>query len=167
LIGDDAMMDLLTKRFGSKSGIAVIDPTMLGVAVDGHVSAPKTEIKRGLAGLTSEKVLIPVNCHGNHWCSIMMDLTKGEVFIYDSSSSSYITGLRALAQTMTDLLPERAQKGFRSRIYDSGLGIQTDNYNCGIYVLLAFEIFCGAEPLRLVDRRLLQCMRYRYLRMCM
>ncbi|KAF1783777.1 hypothetical protein GQ600_12557 [Phytophthora cactorum] len=45
--------------------------------------------------------------------------------------------------------------------------VQTDSYNCGVYVLLAFKVFCGAEPLGHLDKKTLQCLRYRYLRMCM
>ncbi|POM62998.1 hypothetical protein PHPALM_27779 [Phytophthora palmivora] len=45
--------------------------------------------------------------------------------------------------------------------------VQSDSYNCGVYVLLAFEIFCGSESLGHLDKKTLQCMRYRYLRMCM
>ncbi|ETP53737.1 hypothetical protein F442_01382 [Phytophthora nicotianae P10297] len=73
----------------------------------------------------------------------MMDLNKGKVLV------------------------ERAQPSVRVGTYESGLGVQVDSYNCGVYVLLAFEIFCGAEPLGHVDKKTLQCLRYRYLRMCM
>ncbi|KAE8979164.1 hypothetical protein PR002_g24495 [Phytophthora rubi] len=142
LISDEAMMDVLSRKYGSASGISVIDPSSLGVVVEGTVRAPRKDIQRGLASLSTEKVLVPLNCGGNH-C------------------------VRAVAQTMLDLLPPGAHKTFRARIYDPGLGIQSDNYNCGIYVLLAFEIFCEAEPLGLVNRSMLQCMRYRYLRMCL
>lgn len=160
-------MDVLSRKYGSASGISVIDPSSLGVVVEGTVRAPRKDIQRGLASLSTEKVLVPLNCGGNHWCAILMDLSKGECYVYDSTASSYISSVRAVAQTMLDLLPPGAHKTFRARIYDPGLGIQSDNYNCGIYVLLAFEIFCEAEPLGLVNRSMLQCMRYRYLRMCL
>ncbi|KAE9292500.1 hypothetical protein PF008_g25047 [Phytophthora fragariae] len=167
LISDEAMMDVLSRKYGSASGISVIDPSSLGVVVEGTVRAPRKDIQRGMASLSTEKVLVPLNCGGNHWCAILMDLSKGECYVYDSTASSYISSVRAVAQTMLDLLPPGAHKTFRARIYDPGLGIQSDNYNCGIYVLLAFEIFCEAEPLGLVNRSMLQCMRYRYLRMCL
>ncbi|KAI9980283.1 hypothetical protein PInf_026464 [Phytophthora infestans] len=60
-----------------------------------------------------------------------------------------------------------SQKPARVRAFESGLGVQTDSYNCGIYVLLAFEMFCGAEPLGYLDKKTLQCLRYRYLRKSM
>ncbi|GMF23146.1 unnamed protein product [Phytophthora fragariaefolia] len=43
--------------------------------------------------------------------------------------------------------------------------LRTGN-NCGVYVLLAFEIFGGASPLGYVNKQTLQCLRYRYLRLC-
>ncbi|KAE9352279.1 hypothetical protein PR003_g4456 [Phytophthora rubi] len=96
----------------------------------------------------------------------MMNLNQGKVFIYDSSASSYLVSLRAVAQKLITLLPNDVRPSTRLQIYESGLGIQADNYNCGVYVLLAFEKFCGAKPLGHVDKKTLQCLRYRYLRMC-
>ncbi|ETN01801.1 hypothetical protein PPTG_16890 [Phytophthora nicotianae INRA-310] len=136
---------------------------MLGVTVDGHVAASTGLIRAEPSGLTNQKVPIPLNCNGNHWCSNMLTLGTCEAYIYDSSPSSYLLGIRAVAQTLINLLPREVDEGFRVRNYESGLGVQTDSYNCGIYVLLAFEMFCGAEPLDLLDKKTLQCMRYRYL----
>ncbi|KAG2786496.1 hypothetical protein PC129_g5084 [Phytophthora cactorum] len=97
----------------------------------------------------------------------MMNLDKGKVAIYDSSSSTYLTCVRSVAQTLITLLPEGARPSPRVQTYESGLGVQVDSYNCGVYVLLAFEMFCGAEPLGHLDKKSLQCLRYRYLYMWM
>ncbi|KAG2826101.1 hypothetical protein PC111_g9111 [Phytophthora cactorum] len=91
----------------------------------------------------------------------------GKVAIYDSSSSTYLTCVRSVAQTLITLLPEGARPSPRVQTYESGLGVQVDSYNCGVYVLLAFEMFCGAEPLGHLDKKSLQCLRYRYLYMWM
>ncbi|ETI31934.1 hypothetical protein F443_21166 [Phytophthora nicotianae P1569] len=167
LITDEIMHKILAKIFGSKDGITVFDSSTLGTVVDGKVTSCGEIIRDALSGLTREKVLIPVNCNGSHWCGVMIDLEGGTVEVYDSSSSSYTMSVRVLAQTLVHLLPTSVQTPFRVRVFDSGLGVQTDSYNCGIYVLLAFEMFCGAEPLGYVDKKTLQCLWYRYLRMCL
>ncbi|KAI9980449.1 hypothetical protein PInf_026309 [Phytophthora infestans] len=167
LISDEVMHKLLTKRFLPGSGVVVFDASSLGVVVDGEVSTSNDVIREAFSGVSKEKILIPVNCHGNHWCAIMMDLEGGTVDVYDSSSSSYLIGVRAVAQKMIILLPTNVKKPARVRAFESGLGVQTDSYNCGIYVLLAFEMFCGAEPLGYLDKKTLQCLRYRYLRKSM
>ncbi|ETP05260.1 hypothetical protein F441_18101 [Phytophthora nicotianae CJ01A1] len=159
LISDEVMHKLLTKLFLPGSGVVVFDAFTLGVVVDGEVSTSNDVIREALSGVSNDKVLIPVNCHGNHWCSIMINLEGGTVDVYDSSSSSYLVGVRAVAQKMMILLPTNVKKPARVRTFESSLGVQTDSYNCGIYVLLGFEMFCGAEPLGYLDKKALQCLR--------
>ncbi|ETM50973.1 hypothetical protein L914_05089 [Phytophthora nicotianae] len=138
---------VFSKRFGLNPNVTIFDAESLGVVVDGNILADKEMIRRNLAGLSKELVLFPVNCNGNHWCSVMINLEKGSVAIYDSSSSSYLTSVRSVAQTLIMLLPELARPRPRVQTYESGLGVQLDSYNCGVYVLLAFEMFCGGDPL--------------------
>ncbi|KAG6616185.1 uncharacterized protein IUM83_03827 [Phytophthora cinnamomi] len=75
--------------------------------------------------------------------------------------------LSVLWHQMNTMLPDGVRPSARLVTHDPGLGVQSDSYNCGVYVLLAFEMFCGSEPLGHLDKKTLQCMRYRYLRMCM
>ncbi|KAE8976593.1 hypothetical protein PR001_g25372, partial [Phytophthora rubi] len=166
-ITDEVIRTVMLKKFGPDPNIVIFDASALGVVVDGSVGADTASIQRAMRGLSTEIVLFPVNCNNNHWCSIMINLAKGKVSIYDSSSSSYLLGVRAVAQTLIPLLPSTVEMSLRVQTYESGLGVQTDSYNCGIYVLIAFEIFCGAEPLGHLDKKTLQCLRYRYLRMCL
>ncbi|KAE9285248.1 hypothetical protein PF001_g21996 [Phytophthora fragariae] len=166
-ITDEVMITVMLKKFGPDPNIVIFDASALGVVVDGSVGADTASIQRAMRGLSTEIVLFPVNCNNNHWCSIVINLAKGKVSIYDSSSSSYLLGVRAVAQTLIPLLPSTVEMSLRVQTYESGLGVQTDSYNCGIYVLIAFEIFCGAEPLGHLDKKTLQCLRYRYLRMCL
>ncbi|KAE9137962.1 hypothetical protein PF005_g12213 [Phytophthora fragariae] len=163
---DEIMHLSLTKKFGTDPNIVVFAASTLGVVLDGHIAANQSDIQLTMSGLSKEIVLFPVNCNRNHWCSVMINLDQGKVFIYDSSASSYLVSLRAVAQKLITLLPNDVRPSTRLQVYESGLGIQVDNYNCGVYVLLAFEIFCGAEPLSHVDKKTLQCLRYRYFRMC-
>ncbi|ETM36636.1 hypothetical protein L914_16720 [Phytophthora nicotianae] len=97
----------------------------------------------------------------------MMNLDEGKVAIYNSSSSSYLISVCSVAQVLISLLPNDARPRPRVQTYEPGLEVQVDSYNCGIYVLLAFEISCGAQPLGHLDKKTLQYLRYRYLCMCM
>ncbi|ETP04967.1 hypothetical protein F441_18341 [Phytophthora nicotianae CJ01A1] len=147
LISDEVMHKLLTKLFLPGSGVVVFDASTLGVVVDGEVSTSNDVIREALSGVSNKK--------------------SGTVDVYDSSSSSYLDGVRAVAQNMMIFLPTNVKKPARGRTFESSLGVQTDSYNCGIYVLLAFEIFYGAETLGYLDKKTLQCLRYRYLRKMM
>ncbi|KAE8962565.1 hypothetical protein PR001_g29489 [Phytophthora rubi] len=158
---------VLMKKFESDPDVVVFEAAALGVVVDGKIEADKQALRRAMSGLTKEIVLLPVNCNGNHWCAVMMNLKTGKVFVYDSSSSSYLLSVRAVAQTLILLLPEDVRPSARVQTYESGLGCQVDSYNCGVYVLLAFELFCGAEPLGYLSKKTLQWLRYRYLQLCL
>ncbi|POM67919.1 Hypothetical protein PHPALM_15984, partial [Phytophthora palmivora] len=147
------MQMILHKLFGAEPGVRVIDPSNLGIS-NGAITTD-SGISNGL------------NCNNNHWCGVLMNLEKGRVYVYDSMASSYATSIRAVTQQMIPMIPESARPSARLVTHDPGLGIQSDSYNCGVYVLLAFEIFCGSEPLGHLDKKTLQCMRYRYLRICM
>ncbi|KAF1792321.1 hypothetical protein GQ600_5432 [Phytophthora cactorum] len=53
-------------------------------------------------------------------------------------------------------------------VIDGEVGISTSpsyffRYNCGLFVLTASEIFCGASSLGGQDRKLLEYLRYTYL----
>ncbi|EGZ29272.1 hypothetical protein PHYSODRAFT_309714 [Phytophthora sojae] len=104
-------------------------------------------------GMSDEKVLIPINASGIHWCCIMIDLTKNDV--------------RVVAEMLVAIIPDARVKRYRIRRVDGDLGIQFDSYNCGIYVLVSFELFVREERTGALDKDLLKCLRYRYLCMCM
>ncbi|KAL4105412.1 hypothetical protein PRIC1_003477 [Phytophthora ramorum] len=161
------MQMILHKLFGADHSVRVIDPSNLGIS-NGAVTTDSGYFKRALAGVTQNmKVLFPINCNNNHWCAVLMNLEKGRVYVYDSMSSSDAVSIRAVAQQIIALLPGDVRPSARLQIHDPGLGVQSDSYNCGMYVLLSFEMFCGSEPIGHLDKKTLQCMRYRYLRMCM
>ncbi|KAE9296880.1 hypothetical protein PR003_g23647, partial [Phytophthora rubi] len=161
------MQMILHKLFDADPSIRVIDPSNLGIT-NGAITTESGHFKRALAGATKKmKVLWPINCNNSHWCAVLMELEKGRVYVYDYMASSYATSVRAVAQLLITMLPDDVRPSSRLVTHDPGLGIQSDRYNCGVYVLLAFEMFCGSEPLGHLDKKTLQCMRYRYLRMCM
>ncbi|KAF1777930.1 hypothetical protein GQ600_13629 [Phytophthora cactorum] len=65
LVSDEVMGKILEVKFGEDSSVAVLDTAMLGITIDGHVTASRDLIREELAGLTNEKLLIPVNWNGN------------------------------------------------------------------------------------------------------
>ncbi|KAF1793509.1 hypothetical protein GQ600_17186 [Phytophthora cactorum] len=46
------------------------------------------------------------------------------------------------------------------------IGVQVDNYSCGMFALTVFQIFTGAQDIRQVTRKELHHLRYRYLCKC-
>ncbi|OWY99178.1 hypothetical protein PHMEG_00029871 [Phytophthora megakarya] len=158
------MTNVMTKLFGSNPKVRVASPNMISVPINGKVWTDNQALAALYFGASDEKFMIPVNCNGNHWCSIMIELgEKKRIYFYDPMESSYKTGVRSAAQVAKQLVPEQQLDGCRAQSYGSHLGVQTDSYNCGIYVLIAFELFAGAASPGLVDKRTLQYMRYRYL----
>ncbi|OWZ19923.1 LOW QUALITY PROTEIN: hypothetical protein PHMEG_0005748 [Phytophthora megakarya] len=164
-ISAQTMETVLTKLFHSDKDVRVIT---IARVKNGSISTDQGHFRRGLAGATNKmKVLIPVNCSNNHWCAVLMNLQKGRSYIYDPMASSYLAAVRAVAQTLTRMVPEEARPSTRLINHVLGLRIQTDSYYCGVYVLLAFEMFCGSEPLGNLSKTTLQYLRYRYLCMCL
>ncbi|OWZ19049.1 hypothetical protein PHMEG_0006761 [Phytophthora megakarya] len=95
-----------------------------------------------------------------------MNLELKDVCIYDPMKSSYANSVRAIMETLVTWLPDYAPRKYRAHHYQSDLGVQVDSYNCGVYVLLAFEEFAGAQGLSMLSRKELQYLRYRYLAVC-
>ncbi|ETO99761.1 hypothetical protein F441_22819 [Phytophthora nicotianae CJ01A1] len=163
-LGDGTVNTLMLKLFAERVDTIGIDTSIAGNVMNGFL--PVDTMKSVLLGATGEKILIPVICGKNHWCSIMIDLTCKDVLIYDPMNSSYGSKVRPLADKLVTMLPDFAPRKYRVRLYLSELGVQVDSYNCGMYMLLAFEVFAGANTLSLLSRKELQYLRYRYLCMC-
>ncbi|ETP16413.1 hypothetical protein F441_08972 [Phytophthora nicotianae CJ01A1] len=162
--GPSSSAKRLKKLFAERVDTIGIDTSIAGNVMNGFL--PVDTMKSVLLGATGEKILIPVICGKNHWCSIMIDLTCKDVLIYDPMNSSYGSKVRPLADKLVTMLPDFAPRKYRVRLYFSELGVQVDSYNCGMYMLLAFEVFAGANTLSLLSRKELQYLRYRYLCMC-
>ncbi|KAI9979558.1 hypothetical protein PInf_006031 [Phytophthora infestans] len=132
------MQMILHKLFGADPSVLVIDPSNMGIS-NGALTTDIRYFKLALAGVTKKmKVLFPINCNNNHWCAVLMDLEKGRVYVYDSMASSYMIGVRAVAQKMIMMPPDGVRPSARLVTHDPGLGVQCDSYNCGVYVLLVF-----------------------------
>ncbi|ETP04501.1 hypothetical protein F441_18732 [Phytophthora nicotianae CJ01A1] len=148
---DPAIPVLLENLPILSNNVLVINPSNIGIS-NGAVTTDSGYFQRALAGVTKKmKVLFPINCNNNHCCTVLMDMKKGRVYVYDSMASSYAASVRVVAQKMIMMLPDGVRPSARLVTHDPGLGVQSDSYNCGVYVLLAFEIFCGSEPPRQED----------------
>eukprot|EP00644_Phytophthora_capsici_P016024 jgi/Phyca11/115361/e_gw1.28.460.1 len=115
------------------------------VVVDGAVSIDTDGLARIVFGMSDEMALLPINCTGIHYCSIMTKLATADIVLYDPMYSSYMANVRNVAQVLIPLPPGSSRTRYRIRNYESELGMQHDSYNCGVFVLLAFEMFCGAN----------------------
>ncbi|KAE9341402.1 hypothetical protein PF008_g10642 [Phytophthora fragariae] len=164
-LGDDTVNTLMLKMFAANVNTVVVDTSVAGNVMNGFM--PVESMQKICTGVTKEQILTPVICGKNHWCSIMMDLMTKDVCIYDPMNSSYGVNLHPIADKLAMMVPNAAPRRYRVRAYHSDLGVQVDSYNCGVYMLLAFELFAGAENISQLSRKELQYLRYRYLCMCL
>lgn len=158
---------VMSKLFGERNDVVIVDPGVIG-SIDNEDSPVNTRAFATIfAGKTNEKILIPICCSNTHWCCVMVNLNLNDVCIYDPMSSSYVVRVRAIAEKLAMQLPNYAPRKYRVHHYMGDLGVQVDSYNCGMYVLLAFEVFVGAQGLCMLSRKELQYLRYRYIYMCL
>ncbi|KAI9985424.1 hypothetical protein PInf_004782 [Phytophthora infestans] len=162
-LSEDTMTTLMTKRFGSDPTRILGNANFVSVNLGSDVVVDRDGLEALFLGASMERAIIPVNCNGNHWSSIMIDFTEHKLFYYDPMDSSYKVGLRAATQVIKSMVPSLQSCTGRVQPYTSTLGVQTDSYNCGIYILATFEIFSGADSPGFVDKKNLQHLRYRYL----
>ncbi|ETI34850.1 hypothetical protein F443_18727 [Phytophthora nicotianae P1569] len=154
-------------------GVGVFAATTLSLMRNWHKAmeslrlVDKTE-KGALDGVSREKILIPLYFNGNHWCAIMIDMTTRSIKYYDPMQSSYSKDVRALAERLAGLRPTTATERARVQPYPTDMGVQVGSYNCGIYMLLAFEMFANPDAPKLppLSRKMLAYLRYRYLVLC-
>lgn len=165
-LSEDTMNIVMAKLFGSRSDVIIVDPSIIG-SVEGEAMPGIAAVFADVfASVTNEKIFIPVCCSKNHWCGISLDLEMAEAAVYDPMGSTYALKVRALTEALLVQLPDYAPRKFRVRPYHTDLGVQVDSYNCGIYVLVAFEEIAGAKGLCMLSRKELQYLRYRYICMC-
>lgn len=165
LLGDMAISRITAKLFGQERSIIALHSTLFGCVVNGKTTTDMATIENAFHGLSTEKILIPINCNGNHWCSIMIDMNTASISYYDPMSSSYASSARILAEKLKGILSKTSCRHFRTSAYVTDMGVQVDSYSCGMFVLLAFEAFSGAS-LGYLSKQLLAYLRYRYLLLC-
>ncbi|KAG1710090.1 hypothetical protein DVH05_017097 [Phytophthora capsici] len=79
-LGDECMYAVM---FASTPGVATIDSSHVGVIVNGKNTTDMEGLASLFAGVSGEKVLVPINCNGNHWCAIVIDLPTESIYTYD------------------------------------------------------------------------------------
>ncbi|GMF39725.1 unnamed protein product [Phytophthora fragariaefolia] len=124
VVGKSALGDvntLMMKMFAGQVNIVVINTSVIGNVMNGFM--PVESMRNVFAGVSTEKILIPVICDKNHWCLIMMDLVMKDVCIYDPMKSSYGVNLRSIADKLTIMVPDEAPRRYRVRAYQSDLGV--------------------------------------------
>jgi hypothetical protein len=98
----------------------------------------------------------------------MINCASEDIVFYDPMGSSHSEDVKTIANDIVPLLPAPTKRRrYYVHPYNADLGIQLDNYNCGLFVLVACEIYCGASSPGPNERALLQYLRYRYLCMCL
>ncbi|KAI9992732.1 hypothetical protein PInf_014600 [Phytophthora infestans] len=153
-LSDVTMSTVLNKLLGPSPDVIVVSPHAITVSMNtGHMQV--NTLKASFFGASAERVLIPIDCNPSHWCAILINLAAGEVKCYDPMQSTYKVGVRAKAEQLIALLPDRAGR-YHVGFYDADFCIQTDSYNCGIYVPLASEVFSGATSPGLVGNQKLR-----------
>lgn len=82
-----------------------MEPTKCAVMIDGRVSADTKQLTNLSAGLTNDIILLPINCNGVHWCSIMVNIANADVQMYDPMCSSSLEQVQDVAKVVVRLLP--------------------------------------------------------------
>ncbi|EEY69673.1 uncharacterized protein PITG_19292 [Phytophthora infestans T30-4] len=117
-LGDCAVNILVLKLFAERVDTIGVDTSIAGNVMNGYLSI-----------YTMKGVFVGVT-------------------VYEPMNSSYGVKVRPLAHELVTMLPDFAPRKYRVRMYESDLGVQVDSYNCGMYMLLAFEIFAGSTTMR-------------------
>lgn len=138
-LGDNTINTLMLRLFGKRTDVMLVDTSIAGNVMNGYL--PFQSMHSILSTVDNQKILVPVICGKNHWCSIMINLILKDVSINDPMKSSYLTGVPALAEKVVTLLPGYGPRIYRVHPYESDLGVQVDSYNCGMFMLIAFEMF--------------------------
>ncbi|KAG4064358.1 hypothetical protein PC123_g797 [Phytophthora cactorum] len=109
-LSDDTMNIVMVKLFGPRKDVIVVSPDVIGSFGDVGTSVLMSMFADAIAGVKYEKNLIPVCCHKYHWCATMIDVELKDISIYDPTSSSYIVGVRAIAEKLATQLPDYAPR---------------------------------------------------------
>ncbi|GMF41589.1 unnamed protein product [Phytophthora fragariaefolia] len=113
-LSDATMRRVMSKLYGGDHRVIVVEPTTVGVTLSGNITADDEALCSIFFGDSNELVLVPINCNGNHWCSIMINLSTCTIHLYDPMASSYQVLIRVVASRPVQILPKDADQ--RSRV---------------------------------------------------
>ncbi|GMF18951.1 unnamed protein product [Phytophthora fragariaefolia] len=94
----------------------------LGRCGRGMTTIPDETVTNMFAGVSNERLLIPMNCNGNHWRAIMVNLQTHEIRHYDPMMSSYGVSIRAVTQRLLQFMP-RSERRYKVDPYVTDMGI--------------------------------------------
>ncbi|ETI36051.1 hypothetical protein F443_17753 [Phytophthora nicotianae P1569] len=123
-LGDMTLTAVMQALFAARSDLIYIEPAEHAVMIDGSVSVDVKQLAKVFAHLSNEIVILPINCGGDHCLEQVSDVAKEIVKLLPPSKSPRMR--------------------YHIRQFEFDIGIQQDSYNCGVFVLLACEMFCGA-----------------------
>ncbi|KAE8897287.1 hypothetical protein PF010_g4261 [Phytophthora fragariae] len=104
-LSDNTMTTLMAKKFAPDPTRIVGSANLVNVILGNNFAVDHAGVKTLFFSASAEHVMIPVNCNGNHWCSIMIDFAEQKLFYYDPMESTYKLGLRAAAQSIKSIVP--------------------------------------------------------------
>ncbi|OWY96311.1 hypothetical protein PHMEG_00033450, partial [Phytophthora megakarya] len=167
IAGDESPSDvsiraIMRANFGNKTDTVCVDPSLISVVVGGKARSNFAGIKPSWSGVAHKTFVIPVNVD-KHWCGIMIDMDTGDVQVYDPLSSSDQADVVSVAKKLTAFIMPTPAKRFRQSTFVSGLGMQSDTYNWGIYVMAAFQKFYGGAIIEGGSRQHLIQLRLQYM----
>ncbi|ETP37903.1 hypothetical protein F442_14347 [Phytophthora nicotianae P10297] len=110
-LGDSTVNTLMLELFAERVDTIVVDTAIAGNVMNGFL--PVETRKNVFLGVTGEKILIPVICSKNHWCSVVIDLKAKEVLVYDPLNSSFGVKVRTLADKLVTILPGFVPRKYR------------------------------------------------------
>lgn len=168
----DAYMALLQKRADNAGKKHKFLPTHFYQLI----SAPNYHVGAGLAYVKEQDLFewdylyVPMNVNENHWVMVLVNFKKRTLWALDSLPPLGQAGygmekqLYCVARFLHDLaklrsLPIEVLKWHRKDMRD--IPTQTDDHNCGVYVLTFAEMISRGCKEIVIDRSLLPQMRNR------
>ncbi|ETO68717.1 hypothetical protein F444_14503 [Phytophthora nicotianae P1976] len=115
-LGDSTVNTLMLELFAERVDTIVVNTAIAGNVMNGFL--PVETRKNVFLGVTGEKILIPVICSKNHWCSVVIDLKAKEVLVYDPLNSSFGVKVRTLADKLVTILPGFVPRKYRVRSHE-------------------------------------------------
>lgn len=98
-------------------------------------------------------LIMPLLVNENHWCLVIADMNLKKFTYLDPFGKEHLTQGRWLAGFLTTLQKYKFSHSIKDpltdnwRIQQIDHNLQTDDYNCGIYILMFIDNFVNNRPL--------------------
>lgn len=162
-LSDYAMKAALERLTASTDSVTFVSPHLSATL---ELEDTKKLLKRMFRQPGVEHVVLPVLFGKNPWRGLFVSHRTRELVYYDPKDADGVAKSYGLAlENVLPLLPGTTK--YRLRRYVAGAGTQSDNYNCGVFVLLATEAHVFGRATGRINKHTLQFLRYRYHCMCL